>query len=113
MRTSLLAALSAAALASPGFAAEPVKVSTKPGVLVGEQDGATRRFKGVPFAKPPVGDLRWRAPQPTRWEGELKATEFKLPCLQNVPADGRPNGGGVTGPSAEDCLYLNIWPAMA
>lgn len=110
----VLFALGLAAMAPPALAAEPVKVTTKSGVLVGEQDGAIRRFKGVPYAKPPVGELRWRSPQPTRWEGELKATDFKLPCLQNVPADGRPNGGGVTGASAEDCLYLNVWaPANA
>jgi para-nitrobenzyl esterase len=113
MNPLLIAALGAA-LTTAAAAAEPVKVTTKSGIVVGEQDGAIRRFKGVPYARPPVGDLRWRAPQPIRWDGELKATEFRLPCLQNTPADGRPNGGGVAGPSAEDCLYLNVWaPANA
>ncbi|WP_068874687.1 MULTISPECIES: carboxylesterase/lipase family protein [unclassified Phenylobacterium] len=89
--------------------AEPSKLRVDGGVLVGSLEDGVRTFKGVPFAKPPVGDLRWRPPQPTSWTGERDATHYALPCLQPTPADGRPNGGGVAGASSEDCLYLNVW----
>jgi para-nitrobenzyl esterase len=94
--------------------AAPIKTKTASGVLIGESDGALNVFKGVPFALPPVGDLRWAPPRPIKWTGERSATEFASPCLQITNTDGRPNGGGVSGPSSEDCLYLNIWaPAKA
>ena len=95
-------------------AAEGPRVSTTTGPIVGETAGAIHVFKGVPYAKPPVGALRWAPPQPMRWTKPRMAQTFAPPCLQNTPADGRPNGGGVSGPSAEDCLYLNVWaPAKA
>lgn len=110
LRLLVLAALALAA--APALAA-PVKVRTASGVLVGEAESGINVFKGVPYAKPPVGPLRWRAPQPMRWTGERAATEFALPCLQPT-REGRPNGGGVSGVSSEDCLYLNVWaPAGA
>src|SRR5688500_12386797 len=93
--------------------AMPVKVTTTSGVLVGEADGTIRIFKGVPYAQPPVGELRWSPPRPFTWEGERAATSFALPCLQATPSDGRPNGAGVTGDSSEDCLYLNVWAPSA
>ena len=53
-------------------------------------------------------------PQEMKWQGTRQATSFALPCLQTTTPDGRPNGGGVSGASSEDCLYLNIWaPAKA
>ena len=58
-------------------------------------------FKCIPFAAPPVGELRWRAPQPAaKWEGVRKADTFSPTCMQ---------GNGST--SSEDCLYLNVWTA--
>jgi para-nitrobenzyl esterase len=55
-------------------------------------------FKGIPFAQPPTGELRWREPLPVKtWEGVLDATAFGAPCMQ---------GSGTSG---EDCLYVNIW----
>src|SRR5690606_34755298 len=57
-------------------------------------------FKGIPFAKPPIGDLRWKAPQPPEsWEGVKQTTEYGPAPIQ---------GNDTTGKS-EDCLYLNIW----
>ncbi|MFC3079725.1 carboxylesterase/lipase family protein [Phenylobacterium terrae] len=92
----------------------PVKVETRSGVLVGAREGGLVRFLGVPYARPPVGELRWRAPQPLSWTGERAATAFGPPGLQRTPSDGRPNGAGVSGASSEDCLYLNVWaPAEA
>jgi len=61
-----------------------------------------RIFKGIPFAAPPVGDLRWRAPQPVaHWTGVRKANAFGPSCMQ---------GNGNAG-NSEDCLYLNVWTA--
>ncbi len=64
-------------------------------------------FKGIPFAAPPVGDLRWRAPQPVKpWQGVKKADDF-------APGPMQDTGFGATlgGPQkiSEDCLYLNVW----
>ena len=108
-----LAALTCAHVAS---GAEPVKIKIDSGVIVGQTDGAVKSFKGVPFAKPPVGALRWTPPQvPDKWSGERDATQFALPCVQPTNADGKtPNGGGVWGKTSEDCLYLNVFaPAGA
>ena len=79
----------------------PVKVAggSVQGVL--EDDLAV--YKGIPFAAPPVGDLRWRAPQPVaKWPGVLNAGGFKPGC---TPSMGQPPPSGAS----EDCLYLNIW----
>jgi para-nitrobenzyl esterase len=77
-------------------------------------DGVTS-FKGIPFASPPVGDLRWRPPQPAApWNGVRQAAEFGADCMQGrfgpPPAAGAPP---ARVPS-EDCLFLNVWrPASA
>jgi len=86
-----------------------VRLKTDSGVLVGVSEGGVNSFKGFPFAKPPVGDLRWRPPQRVSWKGELQATKFALPCPQPTTADGKANGGGVSGATSEDCLYMNVW----
>jgi para-nitrobenzyl esterase len=57
----LVPALPCVLIATSALAA-PIKVATDSGVLIGKNDGAINTFKGVPYAKPPVGDLRWRAP---------------------------------------------------
>jgi para-nitrobenzyl esterase len=70
-------------------------------------DGKVEIFKGLPYAAPPVGELRWKEPQPVKaWEGVKKAAEFGPRCMQ-----GRIYEDMVfrdAGPS-EDCLYLNVW----
>ena len=67
-------------------------------------------FKGVPFARPPLGELRWREPQPVEpWEGLRDTSRFRAACTQL--SEGW-NLHDVTG-SSEDCLYLNVWtPAL-
>jgi para-nitrobenzyl esterase len=76
------------------------------GQAVGEE-GAVRVYRGIPYAAPPVGELRWRPPQPSeRWHGVLQATEFGAPCTQL----GRPDRPPMPGQS-EDCLFLNVWTA--
>jgi carboxylesterase type B len=74
------------------------------GQAVGD-DGVVRVYRGIPYAAPPVGELRWRPPKPPRpWQGVLQATEFGAPCLQL----GRPDRPPMAGQS-EDCLFLNVW----
>ena len=97
-------------LAAAGARAEPVRVATESGVLIGsvEKDGAV--FKGVPFASPPVGDLRWKPPQPLAHQtGERPSADYGANCAQKLNPGGVPNAGGAMGPISEDCLYLNIW----
>ena len=68
-----------------------------------DASGEIRVFKGIPFAAPPVGALRWKAPQPVaHWDGVRKAEEFGPRCMQGGRGNQQP------APS-EDCLYLNVW----
>jgi para-nitrobenzyl esterase len=96
----------AASTACFAGANDPVKLDTG---LISGTAGATpemRIYKGIPFAAPPVGDLRWRAPRPAaHWDGVRKADQFGPICMQNVP--GGANGQQVN----EDCLSLNVWTA--
>ncbi|MGD0966246.1 MAG: carboxylesterase family protein [Candidatus Acidiferrales bacterium] len=94
-------------LSVAAHAADTVKTAN--GVLEGTVNPATgiRVFKGVPFALAPVGDLRWKEPQPPKdWPGVRKADQFGPRCAQQQvfgDMNFRSNGMG------EDCLYLNIW----
>src|SRR5436190_14356607 len=64
-----------------------------------------RVFKGIPYAAPPVGPLRWRPPQPVaHWNGVRKAEEFGPRCMQGGAGGGR---GGAQPATSEDCLYVN------
>jgi para-nitrobenzyl esterase len=86
--------------------AAPV-VSLDTGAVMGTNEGDTHSFKGIPFASPPVGTLRWRAPQPAAsWSSVRSATAYGPDCLQLSPAGMVPAPSGNT---AEDCLYLNVW----
>ncbi|MEP7279229.1 MAG: carboxylesterase family protein [Bacteroidota bacterium] len=85
----------------------PPRVQTLNGLLEGINESGIHSFKGVPFAQPPIGNLRWKEPQPLHnWEGVRKATVFGPRAMQ-LPLFGdmnfRSNG------MSEDCLYLNIW----
>ncbi|OLY93488.1 para-nitrobenzyl esterase [Cnuella takakiae] len=85
-----------------------LQVKTANGVVEGslEQSGI-RAFKGVPFAAPPVGKLRWREPQPVaNWTGVRKATQFGPRAMQ-APIFG--DMGFRSNGMSEDCLYLNVW----
>jgi para-nitrobenzyl esterase len=92
----------------PAFAADRVKTAN--GILestAAPKDGV-RSFKGIPFAQPPVGDLRWREPQPVKkWSGVRNADQFGPACMQRLSpgADYWLRGNGMS----EDCLYLNVW----
>ena len=94
----------------------PAKATVDSGVLIGETLEGVNVFRGVPYAKPPTGELRWKAPvKPDQWRGERSAVAFEPPCPQPTSVDGKTaNGGGVAGVTAEDCLYLNVYaPANA
>jgi len=82
-------------------------VKTANGVLQGTHSSGISIFKAVPFAQPPVGDLRWKAPQPVKnWEGTLKADHFSARPMQlPIYSDMKFRSPGIS----EDCLYLNIW----
>lgn len=88
-------------------AAPGVEARLDTGVVRGSVQDGVVAFKGIPFAAPPVGDLRWRPPQPaTAWPGVRAAGEFGPDCMQlPFPGDAAPLG--VT--PSEDCLYLNVW----
>lgn len=89
-------------------------VSTAYGQLQGEQNGGVNVWRGIPFAAPPVGELRFRAPQPPEsWNTVREATDFGPVNLQPV-STGVTRFGGTTPVYSEDCLYLNVWsPAEA
>src|SRR5262249_57617879 len=96
--------------------AVPEPVKPEAGLPVGTSSAApgVRVFKGIPFAAPPLGDSRWRAPQPVaKWTGVRKADTFASVCLQpkgvgrlNVSVD-LPDSPAAS----EACLYLNVWTA--
>jgi para-nitrobenzyl esterase len=112
-----IAALATAAVAQTADTKpENVKVKIDAGTLVGETRDGVNVFRGVPFAKAPVGELRWKAPvKADAWAGDRYAVAFEPPCPQPVNLDQKTsNGGGVSGVQSEDCLYLNVYaPANA
>ncbi len=94
--------LSTAATSATHAAIEYAEVTG--GRLKGKVENGVSSFKGVPFAAPPVGPLRWKVPQPViAWSGAREATAFAPACIQ-------PWGEDANRPS-EDCLYLNVWTA--
>jgi len=114
MRRSRYPLLAAGALAMgllsvPGSAREPgqpAPVRVEGGLIAGTGDDGVERFFGVPYAAPPIGDLRWRAPRPVKaWPGVRAARAFSPVCRQTAP--------WITDPQSEDCLYLNIWAPRA
>lgn len=80
-------------------------VNTEYGAVKGRTVGNVESFKGIPYAAPPVGDNRWRAPQPPEpWPDTLDAIDFGCDCAQ-APGDFEP----LTTAPDENCLFLNIW----
>jgi len=97
-------------LGAPGAAFARDRVKTANGLIEAtvQAGSGVRSFKGIPFAQPPVGDLRWREPQPAKnWKGVRKADQFGPRCMQRTSPTAdywfRSNG------MSEDCLYLNVW----
>jgi para-nitrobenzyl esterase len=99
---ALALAFAGMAAAQPA-AADPTLVKIDSGAVRGVAAGGVISFKGIPYAEPPVGPLRWRAPQPAKlWQGVRAATQFGPSCMQ--PDDV---------PKSEACLTLNIWRPAA
>lgn len=115
MKTSVLIGLftgvllSAATLTANAASAAADRVKTASGVVegTGVQSTGVRSFKGIPFAQPPVGDLRWKPPQPLKkWEGVKQTVQFGPRCMQPpIFSDMVFRSNGMS----EDCLYLNVW----
>ncbi len=108
MRHGILLPLCLVGLAVAAFAQT---VKTEGGLIAGatSSDGVIHVYKGVPYAAPPVGNLRWRPPQRlAAWEGVRKAEQYSPTCMQpERPLDSVYSPGYE--PSSEDCLYVNIW----
>jgi para-nitrobenzyl esterase len=84
-------------------AAAVAPVKTEGGLVQGLAEDNLTVYKGIPFAAPPVGALRWRAPQPApKWESVRTADQFAPGCMQSM-------GGPPPGGMSEDCLHLNVW----
>jgi para-nitrobenzyl esterase len=94
---------------------EPVHIESGQLSGVAGLNPEVRAFEGVPFAAPPVGDLRWRSPKPAaKWDGVREANKFGANCMQRAANGGAfpPNGGIRPEPGmSEDCLYLNVYTA--
>lgn len=109
----------ATALPRIGFAAAPT-VETSAGRLLGADNNGVKIFKGVPYGAPPVGNLRFKAPQPAaKWTGVKEALKYGHAAPQGaslLPETPRGTGFSLQGEGAafsEDCLYLNVWtPAL-
>ena len=112
MRVFAICLLLASAMPVLAQSGTSTRVQIETGTLVGSSEAGIISFKGIPFAAPPVGPLRWHAPQPAAaWTGERDATRYGHDCMQlPFPSDAAPLGT----PPSEDCLYANVWrPARA
>lgn len=107
MKKQFFITLAAMFLTIGASAQDAPQAQTGNGILEGINESGIKVFKGVPFAAPPVGNLRWAAPQPVqKWDGIRKADEFgPNPMQENVFGDMMFG----TKKMSEDCLYLNIW----
>lgn len=103
MKQLLIAVLLIGALSQSAVAQIKTAMVTG-GEVQGVVSGELSIFKGIPFAAPPEGAMRWKAPGPVQpWSGIMKTNAFADACMQ------APNSMGNTAPVSEDCLYLNVW----
>src|SRR5208282_6026664 len=111
MKRILLMIMMAAPLAT---AALPEPIQVDGGLITGSPTPqwtfSMRLYRGIPYAAPPVGDLRWRPPQPVvPWQGVKAADHFSPVCMQLPTAtEGNAWREGLV-PVSEDCLYVNVW----
>jgi para-nitrobenzyl esterase len=119
MKTPLAALLfiffAAELLDVPDAAAQLMRVKTANGFVSGRAEGTVGVFKGIPFAAPPVGDLRWKAPRPVKdWSGVLECQAWPPSAMQGKPGPfmmWTEEFIAPPEPLSEDCLYLNLWTA--
>lgn len=110
--SSLAGLATAMGVGTAALSQTPPVVRVDRGELQGVVADGVAVFKGIPFAAPPLGDLRWRPPQPAaRWTGVRQAEEFGADCMQG--RFGPPPAAAAGAPAArvpsEDCLFLNVW----
>src|SRR5215475_3912844 len=106
-RLIFLAMILTIPLAAGAFAQDRVKIANGELEGVSDKSAGVRSFKGIPFGEPPVGDLRWKPPQPVKnWQGVREADKFGPRCMQR-PIFG--DMGFRSNGMSEDCLYLNVW----
>jgi len=102
--------LSAKAQSNANYSTSP-QVNTVDGAIQGINDSGVYIYKGIPYAQPPVGNLRWKPPKPAKmWSGVLKADHFGNGCMQ------RPIFSDMNfrfPKKSEDCLYLNVWSPVS
>jgi len=97
--TAIALAVTALPFGGPATAADPTVINIETGTIRGIQANGVVSFKGIPYAAPPVGKLRWREPQPVKhWRGMRDAGKFGPECMQTDSV-----------PKSEDCLTLNVW----
>jgi para-nitrobenzyl esterase len=114
IRMTMLLAAAAALAASVACAQPAARVKIESGALVGVAHENANVFRDIPFAAPPVGELRWAPPQPAKpWTGERMAVMPGPSCPQPMNANDTPNTGGANGPTSEDCLQLNVYAPKA
>ena len=111
-----LALATAAALGASETRAQPARTAvTASGPVVGKAQGAVTAYLGIPFARPPIGDLRWAPPQPPApWTAPREATHFGDACVQTLAPQGRSvwtTEFMTQSKASEDCLFLNVWTA--
>ena len=112
MKRCFAAVLIAVLLSTSALAANTDPVRVEQGLLAGTSGSSAdvRVYRGIPFAAPPVGDLRWKAPQPApKWQGLRQAAEFSNACWQTQYPAAAAIYQAKLPPLSEDCLYLNIW----
>ncbi|HVV46032.1 MAG TPA: carboxylesterase family protein [Bryobacteraceae bacterium] len=107
LRITSLLLLLLASFAAVHAQSDATKVKTDSGVVQGASENGVISYKGIPFAAPPTGQNRWRAPQPVaKWKGVRQATQYGPDCAQlPFPSDAAPLGTTTS----EDCLYANVW----
>ncbi len=104
-RTGLGLVAAIVSLFAQRVAAEPTQVTTTNGPVIGQVADGVLSFKGIPYAAPPVGPLRWRPTQPPKsWTTPRAAKAFSPACPQSFAQSAR-----FTEPTSEDCLYLNVF----
>src|SRR5436305_2726769 len=106
LRLALVAGIAFSGLIAARDVAPP-RVTIDTGTLEGLDTAGVMVFRGIPYAAPPVGELRWRPPQSAKpWSGVRDASKLGHNCIQHQPySDIDPFAAGIS----EDCLYLNVW----